>query len=175
MSFEKGFQAKEIDIVQNYNIRPVSGRERPHRRYHEAYEKKPTIQIADFEPPAYNVEEEKDDFEENPQKYFNGTQGSNLQGLRTISKKNIDPKSLPESPFSNHNNFRTSFKTFGKTPDIEKDMGLHDEDSVDFTGFNNDFAKSTIYSPQKKSPRRKAAIPLMRPILETKENQIQRV
>jgi len=169
-----GFQVEEVGIGQNYNSRPVSGRERPQKRYHEAYEKRPTIQIGDYEM-GQKVEEEKYDFEQNRQNQYNGAQPSSSQGLRAISQKNIDPKSLPESPFSNHNNFRTSFKTFGKTPDFDKGAAVNDEDSVDFTGFNHDFMKSTIYSPQKKSPRKKATIPLMRPILETKENQIQRM
>jgi len=174
MSIEKQFQANEIGAVTSLNMRQLSGRERAHRRFQEALEKRPALKIADCNN-AEEKEEEKDHILEIQSTMLRGNENDQSGGNPYSNKRQFAPRSLPESPFSSKNNLRASFKNFGKAIEYGDDLNAQGEDSVDLPQYNHEFMKSTIYSPTKKSPRKKASIPLIRPILETRENAIQKV
>jgi len=174
MSLEKQFQVDEIGALANIHMRQISGRERAHRRFQEVLEKRPALKISDCNN-AEEKEEEKDHILEIQSTYLRGNDNDNSNGYPHSNKRHFMPRSLPESPFSSKNNLRTSFKNFGKAIEYDNDINVQVEDSVDLPAYNHEFMKSTIYSPNKKSPRKKASIPLIRPILETRENAIQKV
>ncbi len=173
MSLENQLQAEESNTLRKYNLRPMSSRERPNRRLQEMLDKRPTLNTPVNINEEYE-EQKKQNFQlQSPS--FRQHDPNQINTLTFSHKMPLERNSLLESPLSTKNNFISAVKNLGKNMEGENEFNGPYEDSIDLPAYNHEYMKSTIYSPMQKSPLKKASIPLIRPILETRENAIQKV
>lgn len=169
MFLDKEFQVEETGISPLHNVNSIYGFDVSSSKFKTPIANRFSYRMAEVDRIQEQQEEEKGQIQHIENAHLQPPVNGHPHGLLYLNRKHLNPKNLPDSPLAASRYHLPGFRGFMRGVDSENEG----EDSADFTATMNQ--ESLRYPTSRRSPRKRAPIPLIKPIPETQENMIKRV
>lgn len=176
MFLDKEFQVEETGISPLHNVNSIYGFDVSSSKFRTPIANRFSHRVAEVNYIQEQEEEkEKDQIQYIHNAHVQPTVNGHPHGLLYLNRKHLGPKNLPDSPLAANRHHLPGFRGFMRDLDSENEGDKHGDDSGDFTTTNQESLRTMIFPTSRRSPRKRAPIPLIKPIPETQENMIKRV